>query len=169
MHTTPPHVLVGVIVGQPDTVVTTAASFAQRFGADLVCASVNGGRYSVREEPDGTVISLSFDPDLVDSQREVIHPALHAQLETLLNDTGVPWSVRALAGGPADELAKLADRIDACMIVIGTREAGIRGAMHEFLSGSVAAQLAHRQHRPIVVVPLNPVPFGNKLPWEQHE
>lgn len=47
------------------------------------------------------------------------------------------------------------------MLVIGTRE-GARGALREAVHGSVAAQLAHRQHRPVVVVPLDPVPFGTE-------
>jgi nucleotide-binding universal stress UspA family protein len=51
------------------------------------------------------------------------------------------------------------------MIVVGTREPGFRGTVHEFINGSVAAQLAHRQHRPVVVIPLNPVTDDDELPW----
>ena len=52
------------------------------------------------------------------------------------------------------------------MIVVGSRRGGIRATMHDFLGGSVAADLAHRQHRPVVVIPLSPVPAGDRLPWE---
>ena len=33
--------------------------------------------------------------------------------------------------------------------------------MHEFFGGSVAAHLAHRQSRPVVIIPLSPVPHGH--------
>ncbi|WP_284328799.1 hypothetical protein [Demequina litorisediminis] len=50
--------------------------------------------------------------------------------------------------------------------MVGTREPGLRGTLHEFFSGSVAAQLSHRQHRPVLVVPLAPVGPEGELPWE---
>ena len=61
-----PTVLVGVVPGQPAAVVAAAARFAERFGAELVCASVDVGRYTVEHQPDGTVVSNSIDADLVD-------------------------------------------------------------------------------------------------------
>ena len=52
------------------------------------------------------------------------------------------------------------------MIIVGSRRGGLRVSMHEFFGGSVAAHLAHRQSRPVVVIPLSPVPAGGRLPWE---
>jgi nucleotide-binding universal stress UspA family protein len=52
------------------------------------------------------------------------------------------------------------------MIVVGSRRRGVRSGLKEFFGGSVAAQLAHRQHRPVVVVPVAPVPLDTPLPWE---
>jgi nucleotide-binding universal stress UspA family protein len=40
------------------------------------------------------------------------------------------------------------------MIIVGSRRGGLRSTMHDFFGGSVAAHLAHRQPRPVVVVPL---------------
>lgn len=162
-----PHVIVGVIPDQPDSVIATAATFAEHFHADLVCASVDAGRYTVDTRPDGSVLSMSIDPDLADEAVEVFDPELRASIAAVLEDRGVRWSVRALAGGPAQELARLADELDAAMIVVGTREPGMKGSLHEFFNGSVAAQLAHRQHHPVVVVPLNPVGLEGELPWNQ--
>ena len=45
-------------------------------------------------------------------------------------------------------------------------EAGLRASMREFFRSSVAVHLAHRQHRPVLVVPLSPVDDGRALPWE---
>jgi hypothetical protein len=52
------------------------------------------------------------------------------------------------------------------MIVVGSREAGLRGSVREFFAGSVALHLSHRQARPVVVVPLAPVSRAQALPWE---
>ncbi|MBN8882721.1 MAG: universal stress protein [Salana multivorans] len=163
------HVVVGVALGRPDAVVVTAATFAERFGAELVCASVDVARYPIDTGPAGTVIATSIDPDLADDAVEVFDPDLRSAIAAALTGRQVPWSTRALAGSPARELARLADDVDAAMIVIGTREPGFRGALHEFFNGSVAAQLAHRQHRPVVVVPLSPVGLDAPLPWAEEE
>lgn len=158
------HIVVGVIAGQPAAVVATAATFAEHFNAELVCVFVDGARYPIDRRPDGSVVSLSINPDLADEVVEVFSPSMRAAVAAVLEDRDVSWSVRALAGGPAQELARVADELDAAMIVLGTHEAGARGSVHEFFNGSVAAQLAHRQHRPVVVVPLDPVGDA-ELPW----
>lgn len=161
------HVVVGVVPGQPPAVVVTAAIFARHFRAHLVCAWVDAARYTLDTLQDGTVVSMNIDPELADESVESVDPALRASISEALHDRDVPWSVRALAGGPAQELSRLADELDAAMIVVGTREPGVRGTLHEFFGGSVAAQLAHRQHRPVLVVPLDPVGLDGRLPWDQ--
>ncbi len=159
------HVVVGVVPDQPDTVIATAASFAERFHADLVCASVNADGYTIDTRPDGAVVSMSIDPDLTEERVEAFDPVLRASIAAALEGREVSWSTRARAGGPAQELARLADELNAAMIVVGTGEPGVKGSLHELFNGSVAAQLAHRQHRPVVVVPLNPVGVDGELPW----
>lgn len=158
------HVIVGVIPGQPDAVVLEAVVFATHFGGELVCASVDVGRHAVSEHPDGSVESVPYDPDLPELGNAEFDPALGAHLATVLAGRGIRWSTRALAGDPAEALGQLANTLDAAMIVVGTRDPGLRGTLHEIFEGSVAARLAHRQHRPVVVIPINPVPFEETLP-----
>lgn len=162
-----PTIVVGVERGQPATVLTAAALFARRFEAELVCASVDPSHYAVGQEADGTVIAMPLDSDLVDDGTETFDPELRRTIAEVLDALPVRWSVRALAGGPGQELARLAEELDAAMIVVGTRERGIRGTLREFFNGSVAVQLAHRQHRPVVVVPLNPADSDEELPWRE--
>lgn len=159
------HIVVGVIRDRTAAVIAAAANFAEHFDAELVCASVNGARYTIDTHLDGAVVSLPIDPDTADEAVELFDPRLHAAIADALKGRSVRWSVRALAGGEAQELARLADTLDAVMIVVGTRERGFTGSLHEFINGSVAAQLAHRQHRPVVVVPLSPVGLDGKLSW----
>lgn len=161
-----PSVIVGVTPAQPATVIATAAEFARHFDADLICVSVNEARHEVAHAPDGTVTSMSFDSDLVDTNVEVFDSKLTAKMATVLDATGVSWSTRALAGDAAGALTNLAEKTGAAMIVVGTRQASVRGNMREFFNGSVAVRLVHRQRRPVVVIPLSPVPHGEALPWE---
>lgn len=159
-------VVVGVVRNQPPAVVAAAAKLAEKIGAELICVWVDTARYTVGTSPDGAVIALPIDPDLViDAETEVFDPELEDKIAAALQNSSVSWSVRALAGSAAHELARVAEDVDASLIVVGTREAGLRGSLREFFNGSVAVQLTHRQHRPVVVVPLNPVGTDGSLPW----
>jgi len=84
----------------------------------------------------------------------------------VLSGSGVEWTGRELAGDPGRALGRLAEAVNARYIVVGTREASVRETLREFFQGSVASHLAHRQHRPVLVVPLNPVAGDQTLPWE---
>ena len=66
--------------------------------------------------------------------------------------------------GTARALAAVAEDHDAGLIIVGTHSG--RQRITEFFNGSVAARLAHQQHRPVVVVPSNPVGLDDPLPWE---
>lgn len=167
MTTRQPQIIVGVSRHQPDSVVTTAIDLARHFNAEVVCTSVNEARHAVGETSAGTVRSMSFNPDDAGYYEEKFNDKLRADLERLFEGTGVPWSTQALAGDPARAMSHLADKLDATMIVVGTREETMRGNLHEFFNGSVAVHLAHRQHRPVVVVPLAPIPFDHALPWDE--
>jgi hypothetical protein len=53
------------------------------------------------------------------------------------------------------------------MFVVGTRHSGFGGALRKFFGGSVAVRLTHRQWRPVVVVPIEPMDADRRLPWEE--
>ncbi len=150
-------VVVGVTPHQPDAVVLTAAEFAERFGVELVCAYVDAGNYPVSENADGTVRSRPVDADAEDWAEGAFDSGMLARLPELLNGRGVRWSTRTLAGDPADALSRLAQRLGASMIVIGTYRGSARRNLRELFNVSVGSRLAHRQHRPLVVVPLDPI------------
>jgi nucleotide-binding universal stress UspA family protein len=158
--------VVGVVPEQAPVVVAAAIDLARILGARLICAHVNSNRYVTRESPDGTVESVPVNPDMFDEAAPPFPEELRRRLSEALADTGVRWETRELAGDPARALWHLADRLGAELIVVGTRRPGFRGAVNEFLAGSVAAHLAHRQRRPVLVVPQAPT---KDLPWEDHE
>lgn len=64
------------------------------------------------------------------------------------------WVLRILAGDPSRALARVAEEVDAPLIVVGTHQSGFGHAVEEWLSGSVAVQLTRAQHRSVVVVPI---------------
>lgn len=162
----PAVIIVAVEPGQPADVLLQASALATDLGCHLVCAHVDLGRYPVQEHADGSVVSLPFDPDLPELDEQEFDPELARHIATVLDPVQVPYSVRALAGDPARALGHLAEAVNARLIVVGTHRSGIRRGVREFFNGSVAVHLAHRQHRPIVVVPLSPVTDGAQLPWE---
>lgn len=159
-------ILVGVEGRLPDAVLAVAARLAHDLRCDLVCAHVDPGRYAVSEGADGSVRSMPLDPDLPDTDDEGFEPGMAARIDATLAHTGVRWSSRELAGEPAHALGHLADTLDARMIVIGTHRPGIGTSVRDLFRASVAIHLAHRQHRPVLVVPLAPVGYGGPLPWE---
>lgn len=159
-------ILVAVVAGQPVTVLEQAARLADDLDVPLVCANVDPNRYLVSSYVDGTVVALPYDPDLPEVDNEEFDPDLEAHIRGVLDKLGVRYSLEQLAGDPSWALARLADQVDARYIVVGTREAGLRGSIREFFNGSIAVHLAHRQHRPVIVVPLAPVTGDGKLPWE---
>ncbi|MEG2927695.1 MAG: universal stress protein, partial [Glutamicibacter sp.] len=79
--------------------------------------------------------------------------------------TGVELESYTVAGDPAKVLAAVAEQLDAQMIVVGTRRPGIRSKMAQLMDGSIAVALAHKQHRPVLVIPQQPAQ-ENELPWD---
>jgi len=149
-------VVVGVYPGQADGVVLQAAVFAARFDAELVCAWVDPGRHPRSDHADAPAVGAGAGFD----------PYLTAHLTRILGGHDITWSTRLLSGDPARALGQLAETLRAVMIVVGTRDGTVRGSLQEFFAGSIAMHLAHRQDRPVVVVPLSPVSFDDDLPWE---
>jgi len=149
-------VVVGVYPGQADGVVLQAAVFAARFDAELVCAWVDPGRHPRADHTDAPAPGDGAGID----------PYLTAHLTRILGGHDIQWSTRLLSGDPARALGQLAETLRAVMIVVGTRDGTVRGSLQEFFAGSIAMHLAHRQNRPVVVVPLAPVSFDDDVPWE---
>lgn len=159
-------VIVGMQPGQPQRVVDEAARFARLLGAPLVVVHVDVTRFVTYEDPDGYVhsapIDINFDAGAADFE------AVQAAASAALGGSGLTWTARQLVGDPALAIKQLANKLDAQLIVVGTRKRGIGESIREFFTGSVAARLAHRQHRSLLVVPLGePVPDSQQEIWTE--
>jgi nucleotide-binding universal stress UspA family protein len=159
-------VVVGVVPHQPPEVLAEAAALAATLRAELVPAYVDRSRYVVQEHPDGSVRSSPIDPDPDDPADATDGAAILDPLRERLDTAGVHWSFRYLAGEPSRALAHLAQVLGARVIVVGTREHGLRPRLEGFFTGSVAVQLAHRQTVPVLVVPTTAGAREGRVPWE---
>ena len=104
-------------------------------------------------------------PALVDLAEDTMR-IIRWYLDPQNHKEAVEITFRELAGDCAHALGKLAETLRAEVIVVGSRRRGVRSSIQEYLGGSVAVHLAHRQHRCVVVVPVSPLPAGD-LPWEE--
>jgi len=160
------YIVVGVTPHQPSQVIRQAARFASYFNATLVCTNVAADHYVVAEHSDGSIESRPIDPDQPDWEPASFDDDLADRIRAIADEEGVGVQFRELAGDIGYALGRLAGVLNAEMIIVGSRRGGLRVSMHEFLGGSVAAHLAHRQPRPVVVIPVEPVSHSTQLPWE---
>jgi nucleotide-binding universal stress UspA family protein len=155
-------VIVGIQPGQSPHVLQEAAQYATLFEVPLVVAHVDVTRFVTYEDPDGYVHSAPIDLNVDAGAAEFAD--VQAEAARVLADSDVAWTARQLVGDPALAIKQLANKLDARLIVVGTRKRGLGESIREFFTGSVAARLAHRQHRPILVVPLE-----EEVPDDQDE
>lgn len=158
-------VVVGIAEDQADAVALIAAEFAAQFDARLICAVVDEAHYTTTDR-EGHVVYAPIDPDTVDDVDADLS-RITAHLHDVLDHLTARWTLRFITGEPSAALAAIAEEVDALMIVIGTRRRTVARSVREFFSGSIAAHLAHRQPRPVLVVPLDPTPVDHPLPWQE--
>ncbi|WP_341995128.1 universal stress protein [Microbacterium sp. LWH7-1.2] len=155
-------VIAGVIPDQSPRVLKEAARYAKLFQAPLVVVHVDVTRFVTYEDPDGYVHSAPLDINIAAGEGDLAK--VQDAAASVVGDTGPEWTVRQLVGDPAMAIKHFADEIDARLIVVGTRKRGFGESVREFFTGSVGARLAHRQHRPILIVPLGePVPDDEEI------
>ncbi|RLK52325.1 universal stress protein [Microbacterium telephonicum] len=158
-------VIVGAIPDQPARVVREAARYAKLMDAPLVIAYVDVTRFVTYEDPDGYVHTAPIDLDV--SPGESQFAAVRDAAAEALSGITVTWSATSLVGDPAMALKHLAEQSDARLLVVGTRRRGFGETIREFFTGSVAARLAHRQSRPILVVPLESPAADDEELWPE--
>jgi nucleotide-binding universal stress UspA family protein len=160
-----PTIVVGIGHHPAESVIDQALVFAANFHARLLCVSVDVTRYIVSRDDGGKVRASPYDADSSGSVDEVMPSEIVEGIRQRANAAHVECDFLATAGDPTAEISKAAEESSALMIVIGTRKTGLGGTVYQFFAGSVAANLAHRQHRPVVVIPLDPVGMADPLPW----
>lgn len=159
-------VLVAAVVADTaPLVLREATDLAAALGTEVLAVHVDPSRRVVARHPDGTVDSVPIDPD-ADDQPDTRAADTLRQLVESRADSSATVTLVTTAGDPAEEIARLAEHVHARMIVVGTRKPGLAHHVAEFFTGSVAAQLAHQQPRPVLVIPTTPGSFKDPAPWD---
>ncbi|RKR76153.1 universal stress protein [Frondihabitans australicus] len=162
-----PLIVVGVTSHQSSAVIDQALVFARKFDATLLCVHVDASRFVVETRDDGTVVAAPYDPDAGEAIDEVMDPAIVERAGAQAAAASTLIEFLETAGDPARTLGRIADERDAALIVVGARRASLGGSIREFFARSVAANLTHRQTRPVVVVPVETVGPKDALPWDE--
>ena len=90
------------------------------------------------------------DEEVYSSADEYDEFVIHTMLESVRpTDHRVPWEHRLLRGSPADEILKLAERLNVELIVMGTHG---RTGLARVLMGSVAEAVLRRASCPVLTV-----------------
>ena len=133
-------------------VVDQAARLARESGRHIVFAYVELNSALIEQENSGLRLRMSLDPPVDDEMASIT-----SELRTRLGDSealaGVTWTLRVLGGDPAQALDRLAQRVDASLIVVGGPRRGVAHRAESLLTGSVSGWLARNQKRPVLVVP----------------
>ncbi len=147
-------VVVGLLPGQDPAVLDQAGALAAVLGAKLVGAYVDPGSYLIEWDPAGDVLGKSLDRAL-DPEDEAASAV--RELGPLLADVaeshGLGHSFRVLGGDPGLALGRLADAIQAAVIVVGARRPGLLASVNEVLTGSVVRKLLATQTVPVLAIP----------------
>lgn len=119
-----------------------AAEIGGRLGAELhVLHAVDLADYPIDPDADDWESQAAKS---LDEERGTVAVAL----------AGYPygWSYSALRAEPAEALNRLAEQVDALMIVVGVRSNGWRHLFERLASPSVSHRLMNHTHRPVLVV-----------------
>ena len=143
-----------IVVGYDSTdpsrrALARAAEFAQQFGARLVVASV-AEPIAVPGEPvvPGDAIGLAAPaivplPDRDEANREL------QEARQELERRGLDAEYVSTVGDAAEGIVETANKQDADLIVVGTREPGF---LDRVLGGDVSEAVSRRAHRDVLIV-----------------
>lgn len=133
--------------------VRAAGQLAERLGGSLhVVYAVPSGSLRVAPGASTGGPGVSATPDLQEQQSRT-EVSVRAQVETLLAEQSVDWSLTVQVGSPAEVIDEQAESVDAYMVVVGLRRGGIGKAVDRLLQGSTSRGLERRVERPLVLVP----------------
>lgn len=142
-----PNVIVAAVDGSERSIEATqlAAEMARRNGSKLHILTVvrpPEGWWGIGGAPPP---ARALSESLVEAQKEVLDRTVQQ-----VNLEGVEYQVNEELGDPAGAIVHYCDDVDADLLVIGRRGAGL---IERFVMGSVADRLVHYSPCPVVVVP----------------
>lgn len=143
-------IVVGYDATEPSRrALSRAADFAERFGAKLVVASI-AEPVALAGDPivPGDALGLAAPAILPVPDREEAARELQEARKTL-EHRGLDVEYVSSVGDAAQGIVETADRSEADLIVVGTREPGF---LDRLLGGDVSEAVSRRSHRDVLIV-----------------
>ncbi len=130
---------------------SVATDLAQRLGARLHIVHVVD------------LLDYPVDPDSSDweERARVALDQEHERVDAFMAGVDVEWTYHPERGEPVRAIAAIADRVDALMIIVGTRGAGFGASFQRLLGGGSVSHGLLREHgRPVLIVSRPPDGHG---------
>lgn len=99
--------------------------------------------------PEHVTVDPEFWSKMEDTARRVAREKLQTQVENIQNIGGEVAEIHAGVGRPDAEIVRLAEEIEAGLIIVGSRG---HGAIKRILLGSVSTSVIRHAHGPVLVV-----------------
>jgi nucleotide-binding universal stress UspA family protein len=115
---------------------------AQRIGASVVVVHV-------RHLPPAALMASGVDGQPVLESLDQLESEVRRQAIRILHGTGIEWKLVVRAGGPGDEIVKVAAEAAADLVVVGSNR---HSSLHNLLLGSTAAYLTAHSPVPVLVM-----------------
>jgi len=100
------------------------------------------------------VDDLPIDPDSYDWEEELDTrlATLSESARSFLQPSGANWTYHSERGHPSSVISRIAERVDARMIVLGDQSGGMRSFIERITGLSVCRQLVGHHSRPLLLV-----------------
>lgn len=127
-----------------------AVQLAQALGSDLIVADVATPQPLQTSPGAFGLMPYYFRTTEAEVRSdEALWRRHRGRLESLLAETGLVYEFAGVVGQPAEEIVDVAERRNADLIVVGTREPGF---LARLLEGSVSQDVARRAHCDVLIV-----------------
>lgn len=144
--------VVGLVPPADAAVIGSAAQMARELGRHIVFAYVERNSALIEQERPEVRIRMSLEPP-VDDEMAAVGQRLREILSEATFLESVGWTLHILGGDPARAIDRLAQKLDARLIVVGGPRPGIAHRAESLLGASVGGWLARNQKRPVMVIP----------------
>lgn len=146
-------IVVGVRPNQHPGVLSIGVQLAAGLSRRLVCVYVIPHpalvEWNITEETDFFGLPQS-ERDEIGGQRV---EDMQRHLKEALMQTEVSWTLKVAYGDPARALSKVAGRLEAVLLVIGSHQKTTPKILDRFTQDSMVLRALRRQHVPVVLVP----------------
>ena len=98
-------------------------------------------------------IPLQEDVAVTGESESAVQDELMQSLIACGDLDGVDWSIASVTGEASVEILRVAEELDAAVVIVGKKHKGFADFLHRVTSGSVSRAMVAAQKFPVLVVP----------------